>query len=63
MKAAAYIRYSIMGAKVRIFFELYYLLQYFSDIGVSHEVGYSIHCRLDREDDAGDIILQRVIQA
>lgn len=32
MKAAAYIRYSIMGAKVRIFLELYYLLQYFSDI-------------------------------
>lgn len=32
MKAAAYIKYSIMGAKVQIFLELYYLLQYYSDI-------------------------------
>lgn len=52
-----------MGAKVQIIHELYYLLQYFSDIGVSHQMGYSIHRCLDREDDAGDIILQRVIQA
>lgn len=63
MKAAAYIKYSIMGAKVPIFLELYYLLQYFSDIGVSHEMGDSIHGCLDREDDASDIVLQRVIQA
>lgn len=63
MKAAAYIRYSIMGAKVQTFLELYYLLQYFSDIGVSHQMGDSIHCRLDREDDACDIVLQRVIKA
>lgn len=61
MKAAAYIRYSIMGAKVRIFFELYYLLQYFFDIGVSHEMGDSIHCCLDCEYDASNIVLQRVI--
>lgn len=32
MKAAAYIKYSSMSAKVPFFFELYYLLQYFSDI-------------------------------
>ena len=61
MKAAAYIRYSIMGAKVRIFFELYYLLQYFFDIGVSHEMGDSIHGCLDSEYDACNIVLQRVI--
>ena len=63
MKAAAYIKYSSMSAKVRIFLELYYLLQYFFDIGVSHKVCDSIHCRLDSEDDAGDIVLQRVIKA
>lgn len=61
MKAAAYIRYSIMGAKVQIIHELYYILQYFSDIGVSHEMGDSIHCCLDREDDASYIVLQRVV--
>lgn len=61
MKAAAYIRYSSMRAKVRIFLELYYLLQYFSDIGVSHEMGDSIHCCLNREDDASDIVIQRVV--
>ena len=32
MKAAAYIKYSIMSAKVQIIHELYYILQYFSDI-------------------------------
>ena len=61
MKAAAYIRYSIMGAKVQTFLELYYLLQYFSDIGVSHEMSDSIHGCLNREDDTCDIVLQRVV--
>lgn len=49
--------------QLKILQGLYYILEYSFDIGVSHQMGDSIHRCLDREDDAGNIIFQRVIQA